>query len=153
MDERRTPLAALMALGAQSARRASTAWFMKVMCTRTPAERKLAPTMAYGTKVIYEGASGHAAEQLAKALGPDLVQVGSRRLWEYPKGGHSGGSPRLFGGVSLSFVSVYYDGAGVFLSMAGAGAPTSRDAMSAMTQSLGINVRCDSVEMVSNTEI
>lgn len=106
-----------------------------------------------GTRVIFEGEGPATAQMLADKLGAfiNLRKLGCRTLWETAPGAEEVDvGPGL---AKLSYVVVYYDGAGVFLEMKGSGAPNSNFALSRLLSGLRIHIRTSEVHLVSNVKL
>jgi hypothetical protein len=77
------------------------------------------------SRFLFDGASGSECARIAAAFkqaGLPVEQVGSRTFWQYPShhSGQSYGTPVRLGKFELNFISIYYDGKGVWLDLAGA---------------------------------
>src|SRR5690606_25567362 len=106
-----------------------------------------------GTRVLFEGEGPATAQTLADKLGTfiNLHKLGCRTLWETEPGAEEFDvGPGL---AKLSYVVIYYDGAGVFLEMKGSGAPKSNADLARLLSGLRIHVRASQVHITSNTKL
>jgi hypothetical protein len=113
--------------------------------------------MPQGVRLVADGTNRNHAQAVAdgfQSAGLQLVQCGSRSLWEYPSGGSGQGTPVDVGRFRFTYVSVYWDGVGVHVSMAGPSLPNTSWGCSELLGALGVKFGSRAnVDMVSGIAV